>query len=125
MFSEGQFPRQIFLDGRSHPPEPNATWFGHSVGRWNEDTLVVDTIGFNDRSWLDMNGHPHTEMLHVVERYRRPDLGHLELEMIVEDSAALKRPWIIKRTYILDPKDDILEAVCTENEKDALHVFTK
>jgi hypothetical protein len=64
-------------------------------------------------------------MLHVVERYRRPDLGHLELEMTVEDRGALRKPWIIKRTYILDPKEDIMESVCTENEKDAQHVFSK
>ena len=124
-YSEGQLPRQIFLDGRSHPSDPNPTWWGHSVGRWEGDTLVVDSIGFNDQTWLDLNGHPHTEMLHVLERYRRPDLGHLELDMTVEDSGALKKPWIIKRTYNLDPKEDIMESVCTENEKDAQHVFSK
>ena len=123
LFSEGQLPRQIFLDGRSHPNDPNPTWLGHSVGRWDEDTLVVDTIGFNDKTWLDMNGHPHTEKMHVVERYRRPDLGHLELELTMEDSSALKKPWIIKRTYNLSLNDDIMEYVCSENEKDAQHVF--
>ncbi len=125
MFSDGQFPRQIFLDGRSHPSDANPTWLGHSVGRWEGDTLVVDSIGFNDKTWLDLNGHPHTEMLHVVERYRRPDLGHLELELTAEDPGALKKPWIIKRTYTLDPKDDVMEAVCMENEKDAQHLFGK
>ena len=125
MFSEGQLPRQIFLDGRSHPSDPNPTWLGHSVGRWEGDTLVVDSIGFNDKTWLDLNGHPHTEMLHLVEWYRRPDLGHLELELRVEDSGALKKPWIIKRTYNLDPKEDVMEAVCMENEKDAQHLFGK
>jgi hypothetical protein len=125
MFSDGQFPRQIFLDGRSHPSDPNPTWLGHSVGRWEGDTLVVDSIGFNDKTWLDLNGHPHTERLYVVERYRRPDLGRLELEMRVEDPGALKKPWIIKRTYTLDPKDDVMEAVCMENEKDAQHLFRK
>ena len=125
MFSEGQLPRQIFLDGRSHPSDPSPTWLGHSVGRWDEDTLVVDTVGLNDKTWLDMSGHPHTEKLHVVERYRRPDLGHMELELTVEDSGALKKPWIIKRAYILSQNDDVMEAVCTENEKDAQHVFAK
>jgi hypothetical protein len=125
MFSEGQLPRQIFLDGRSHPSDLNPTWLGHSVGHWDEDTLAVDTIGFNDKTWLDMNGHPHTEMMHLVERYRRPDLGHMELELTVEDSRALKKPWIIKRTYNLNPNDDVMESVCTENEKDAQHVFSK
>jgi hypothetical protein len=125
MLTEGQLPRQIFLDGRKHPSDPYPTWFGHSVGRWEGDTLVVDSIGFNDRTWLDLNGHPHTEMLHLVESYRRPDLGHLELELRVEDPGVLKKPWIIKRTYNLDPKEDIMEAVCMENERDAQHLFGK
>jgi hypothetical protein len=126
MFSEApQPPRQIFLDGRSHPSDPIPTWLGHSVGRWEGDTLVVDSTGFNDRSWLDLNGHPHTEQLHVVERYRRPDLGHMELEMTVQDPGALKAPWIMKRTYLLNPKDDVLETVCAENEKDQQHAFRK
>jgi Carboxypeptidase regulatory-like domain len=125
MYAEGQLPRQIFLDGRAHPSDPNPTWRGHSIGRWDGDTLVADTIGFNDRPWLDWNGYSQTEMLHVVERYRRPDLGHLELEMTLEDRGALKAPWLIKRTYILDPKEDILENVCTENERDMPHLVKK
>src|SRR5439155_543208 len=68
--------RQIFMDGRSHPADPDPTWVGHSVGKWEGDTLVVDTIGYNDRSWLP-TAIPHTEKLHVIERYRRPDLAHL------------------------------------------------
>jgi hypothetical protein len=119
---EGQIPRQVFLDGRLHPQDPNPTWLGHSVGRWAGDTLVVDTVGFNDKTWLDVNGTPHTDMLHIIERYHRADLGHMDLEMRVEDPGALSSPWIIKRTYILNPKEDVLESVCTENEKDALHV---
>ena len=125
MYSEGQLPRQIFLDGRAHPSDPNPTWRGHSIGHWDGDTLVADTIGFNDKPWLDWNGHPHTDTLHVVERYRRPDLGHLELEMTVEDRGALKASWLSKRTYILDPREDILENVCTENEKDLPHLIAK
>jgi len=125
ILAEGQLPRQIFLDGRSHPSDPNPTWFGHSVGHWDGDTLVVDSAGFNDKTWLDHLGHSHTEMMHLVERYHRPDLGHLELELTVEDRGALKKPWILKRTYNLDPNEDIMESVCTENEKDAAHVFTK
>jgi len=124
MFSEGQLPRQIYLDGRNHPRDPNPTWLGHSIGRWDEDTLVVDSIGFNDRAWVDAS-HSMTEKLHLVERYRRPDLGHLELEITVHDPGALKSPWIMKRTYLLDAKDDIMESVCTENEKDAQHMGVK
>ncbi len=125
MYSEGQLPRQIYLDGRTHPSDPNPTWRGHTIGHWEGDTLVADTIGFNDKAWLDWSGHSQTEMLHVVERYRRPDLGHLELEMTVEDRSALKAPWLIKRAYILDPKEDILENVCAENEKDWSHLMKK
>jgi hypothetical protein len=125
MYSEGQLPRQIYLDGRTHPSDPNPTWRGHTIGHWEGDTLVADTIGFNDKAWLDWSGHSQTELLHAVERYRRPDLGHLELEMTVEDRSALKAPWLIKRTYILDPKEDILENVCAENEKDWSHLVKK
>jgi hypothetical protein len=115
--------RQVFLDGRPHPNQMEPTWIGHSIGQWEGDTLVVDTAGFNDKSWLGLisNPYPHTEMLHVVERYRRPDLGHLELEMTVEDPGALKKPWIVKRTAILDPTDEIMENICSENEKDSKH----
>jgi hypothetical protein len=119
--------RQVFLDGRAHPKELEPTWLGHSIGRWEEDTLVVDTVGFNDKSWLSMirNPYPHTEMMHVVERYRRPDLGHLELEMTVEDPDAFKKPWVVKRNANLDPTDEIRENICTENEKDLKHLPDK
>jgi len=124
MYAEGYLPRQIYLDGRSHPKDPNPAWLGHSIGRWEGDTLVVDSVGFNDRPWVD-SSHSLTEKLHLVQRYRRPDLGHLELEMTAEDAGALNSPWIIKRTYLLDLSDDIMESVCTENEKDAQHILAK
>jgi hypothetical protein len=124
MYAEGHLPRQIYLDGRSHPKDPNPAWLGHSIGRWEGDTLVVDSVGFNNRPWVD-SSHSLTEKLHLVERYRRPDLGHLELEMTAEDVGALKSPWMIKRTYVLDLNDDIMESVCTENEKDAQHILPK
>ena len=107
MYAEGHLPRQIYLDGRSHPKDPNPVWLGHSIGRWEGDTLVVDSVGFNNRPWVD-SSHSLTEKLHLVERYRRPDLGHLELEMTAEDAGALKSPWMIKRTYVLDLNDDIM-----------------
>ena len=116
--------RQIFMDGRSHPKDMNPTWFGDSIGRWEGDTLVVDSVGFNNRPWVD-SSHSLTEKLHLVERYRRPDLGHLELEMTAEDAGALKSHWTIKRTYVLDLNDDIMESVCTENERDAQHILPK
>jgi len=115
--------RTVYLDGRSHPKDPNPSWMGHSIGRWEGDTLVVDTVGFNDKTWLDNLGHRHTEMLHVVERLRRPDLGHLEIEFTIEDPGAYKKPWIIKRIADLDPNDEIGEYVCID--RDAGHLVGK
>lgn len=114
--------RQVFLDGRSHPKDPNPSWMGHSIGRWEGDTLVIDTIGFNDRSWIDAQGHPHTEKLHVIERFHRVDLGHLEIQFTIDDPGAYTKPWIIKRATELDPNDDVGEYVCTEDEKDVSHM---
>ena len=117
--------RQVFLDGRGHPKDPNPLWFGHSIGHWEGDTLVVDTVGFNDKSWIDNQGHPHTEAMHIVERMRRADLGHLEIEITIEDQGAYSKPWIIKRVADLDLDDDVGEYVCTEGEKDAPHMVGK
>ena len=117
--------RQVFLDGRGHPKDPNPMWMGHSIGHWEGDTLVIDTVGFDDRSWLDTQGHPHTEMMHVIERFRRPDLGHLEIEFTIDDPGAYAKPWKITRASELDTNDDIGEYVCTENEKDVEHMVGK
>ena len=117
--------RQVFLDGRGHPKDPNPLWMGHSIGHWEGDTLIIDTVGFDDRSWLDTAGHPHTEMMHVIERFRRPDLGHLEIEFTIDDPGAYANPWKIKRVSELDANDDIGEYVCTENEKDVEHMVGK
>jgi hypothetical protein len=117
--------RQVFLDGRSHPKDPNPTWMGHSVGHWEKDTLVVDTVGFNDRSWLDPQGHAHTEKMRVTERFRRPDLGHLEIEFTIDDPGAYAKPWTIKRVSDLDPNDEVGEYVCSENNKDVEHMVGK
>jgi len=115
--------RQVFLDGRGHPKDPNPNWFGHSIGHWEGDTLVVDTVGFNDQSWIDTAGHPHTEMLHIVERMRRVDLGHIEIEFTIEDKATYAKPWVIKRIADLDTKDEIGEYVCID--RDAAHMVGK
>lgn len=125
-FWEGNVPgvRQIFMDGRPHPKDVDPAWMGHSTGTWAGDTLVVDSIGFNDRSWI-ANG-PHTEMLHVVQRYRRRDFGHLEMEVIVEDPGALTKPWRIRAVWDLAPDDEeIHEYICNENEKDVPHMVVK
>ena len=115
--------RQVFLDGRGHPKDVNPTWMGHSIGKWEGDTLVVDTVGFHDRSWVD--SYPHTERLHLTERYRRPDLAHLEVEITVEDPGAFVKPWKIHNTWDLVPDGEIQEYVCNENNTDAPHLLGK
>jgi Carboxypeptidase regulatory-like domain len=117
--------RQVFLDGRSHPKDMDPKWMGHSVGHWEGDTLVIDTVGFDDRSWITAQGHPHTENMHVVERFRRPDLGHLEIEFTIDDPGAYAKPWIMKRVSDLDTKDEVGEYVCSENNKDVEHMVGK
>ena len=115
--------RQVFLDGRGHPNAADPSWMGHSIGHWDGDTLVIDTVGFNDQSWLDAIGHPHTEMLHITERMRRVDLGHLEIEFKIEDPQTYATPWVIKRVADLDTKDDVGEYVCID--RDAPHLVGK
>jgi len=117
--------RQVFLDGRGHPSDPNPSWMGHSIGHWEQDTMVIDTVGFDARSWLDAQGHSHTEMMHVIERIRRRDLGHLEIEFTIDDPGAYAKPWRFTRASELDPDDDVGEYVCTENEKDVEHMVGK
>ena len=122
--SQGRY-RQIFTDGRSLPKDPQPTWLGYSVGKWEGDTFVVDTIGFNDRSWLDARGHPHTDALHVTERFRRTDFGHIELRATIDDAKAYSRPWTVTIPFELMPDTELLEQVCNENEKDVPHLVGK
>jgi Carboxypeptidase regulatory-like domain len=117
--------RQIYLDGRGHPKDFFPTWTGHSTGKWDGDTLVVDTIGFNDKSWLSTAGEPHTEKMHLTERYRRPDLGHLEIEFTIDDPDTFLKPWVIKRVADLAPTEEVEELICTENERDREHMVGK
>jgi len=111
--------RQIFMDGRTLQKDPEPTWMGYSTGAWEGDALVVRTTGFNDKTWLDDVGHPHSESMKVIERYRRPDYGHLLLEITVEDEKAYTRPWTVTQELRLDPTGDLIEYVCNENERDA------
>jgi hypothetical protein len=110
--------RQIFTDGRPLPKDLNPTWMGYSVGRWVKDTFVVDTVGYNDKTWLDFLGHPHSESLHLTERYRRTDFGHMQIEMTFDDPKTYVKPFTIKMAGKLVPDDDLIENVCLENEKD-------
>jgi hypothetical protein len=110
--------RQVFMDGRRLPDDPNPTWMGYSVGRWEGDMLVVESAGFNDRTWLDLSGHPHTEALHLTERFRRLDTGRMRLEMTFDDPKTYSRPWTIGVDMHLMADTELLESVCHENEKD-------
>jgi hypothetical protein len=110
------------LDGRTLKKDLNLSWMGYSTGAWEGDTLVVRSTGFNDKTWLDDVGHPHSESLNVIERYHRPDFGHLLLDITVEDEKAYTRPWTVTQELRLDPTGDLLEYVCNENERDAKHI---
>ena len=115
-------PRQIYLDGRSLPKDPDPSWMGYSAGRWEGDTLVVETVGFNDKTWLDALGHPRSESMRLTERYRRKDFGHMEIELTIDDSKMYTRPFTVKLPVRLMADSDVLESICAENEKDRAHV---
>jgi hypothetical protein len=117
--------RQILMDGRAHPTDPDPTWYGHSIGKWEGDTLVVDTIGFNDKFWFDFAGHPHTQKLHITERYRRPDYSHLEFEIVIDDPGAYTRPFTLYGHSPLMEDAEILEYICNENNQDVSHILGK
>ena len=115
--------RQIYTDGRKLPADMQPSWLGYSTARWEGDTLVVETAGFNDRTWLDFVGHPHSEALQLTERYRRRDFGHLDVEMTFDDPVMYTKPFTIKFTHLLQAESDILESYCNENEKDRAHML--
>jgi hypothetical protein len=116
--------RQVFTDGRGLPEDPNPTWMGYSVGHWEGDTLVVSTAGYNDRTTLDLAGHPHTEALRLTERYHRRDAGHMDLQVTFDDPKAYTRPWTLAIDLDLVPDGDLIEYVC-ENERDKPHLVGK
>ena len=114
--------RQIFTDGRPLPTgDPQPWWYGYSTGRWIDDTLVVETSGFRDGGWLDVNGSPLTDAAKMTERFRRTNYGTLELELTVDDPKAYTKPWTVKFTHRLMPDDELIEFVCQENEKSSAH----
>ena len=116
--------RQIFMDGRDHPPpeELDPSWYGHSIGHWEGDTLVIDTIGFNDLFWFDFLGHPHTEQLHVLERYTRTSYDVLENVTTITDPGAYKKPFTIRYEARLRSGWDLMEYICNENNQDVKHL---
>lgn len=116
--------RQVFTDGRDLPKDPNPTWMGYSVGRWEGDTLVITTAGFNDRTSLDLGGHPHSESLRMTERLRRRDAGHIDMQVTVEDPKAYNRPWTLNVGLDLMADGELIEYIC-ENEKSKEHLVGK
>jgi hypothetical protein len=113
--------RQIFIDGRKHPADMSPTWQGYSVGHWEGDTLVIESAGFNDRSWLDARGTGHSTEMRVEERFRRRDYGHIDLTITITDPVVFTRPITFSVVEELLPDTDLLEHYCVENEKDDAH----
>ncbi len=124
MLYGGTLYREIFLDGRELPRNPNPDWMGYSVGQWDGDTLVVQTVGFNDRTWLRGDGVPGTERLHITERIRRSDFGHMDIQTTYIDPDVLLAAWHVTTRYVLDDVQP-LEYVCNENERDRAHMIGK
>jgi hypothetical protein len=113
--------RQVFLDGRPFPKDPQPTWLGYSIGHWEGGTLVVETMGFNGREWVDTaKGHPQTASAHVTERFSRLDFGHMQIDITIDDPGAYEKPWRAVVPFHLLADTDLIETYC-ENEKDSIH----
>jgi hypothetical protein len=118
----GMIFRQVFTDGRPLPPPNQPTWLGYSVGRWDNDSFVVETTGFRDRGWLDTKkGRPHSDALRLTERFRRADMGHMELVVAITDPKAYRRPWTVKTSLSLQPDTELIESFCDEHNKTMEH----
>jgi hypothetical protein len=116
--------RQVFTDGRPLPKDPQPTWFGYSIGRWEGEDFVIESRGFNDKSWLDDDGHPHTDALHTLERFHRSDFGHMTMRITIDDPKAYTQTWDALFHYHLLPDTELIEFIC-DNEKDAPHLVGK
>lgn len=117
LYESGTMFRQIFMDARMHPKDPQPTWMGYSVGRWDGDDLVVETRGFNDQSWLDGAGHPHSDQMRVIERFSRRSVGQMDISVVVDDPGAYTRPLTYVQRQRLRPDTELIEHVC-ENAKE-------
>ena len=124
LFEEFWVFRQIFTDGRKLPVDPQPSWFGYSVAHWDKNALVVESAGFNDQTYLDGEGLPHSEDLRITERYRRPDFGHMVIEFKFDDPKNYERPWSATINFDLMPDTELIEHLC-ENEKDLVHMWRK
>jgi hypothetical protein len=117
--------RQIFTDGRQLPKDPNPTWMGYSTGHWEGDTLVVESNGFNGKAWLSFAGNPTSDAMHLTERIRRRDFGHMDIQLTIDDPKAYTKPWTAELHPELLPDTELLESICNENEKDVQHLVGK
>jgi hypothetical protein len=117
--------RQVFTDGRPLPKDAQPAWMGYSVGRWEGDTFIVETIGQNGRTWLDMRGLPGTEALKVTERYHRPRIGNMLIDVTIDDPKAYTKPWNVQLSWTLQPDIELIESICEENNKDPVHMVGK
>ena len=117
--------RQIFTDGRKLPKDAQPTWMGYSIGHWEGDTFVVETIGQNGRTWLDMKGLPGSEGLKVTERFTRPRVGHMDVEVTIDDPTFYTKPWNVTLKWSLLPDTDLIESICEENNRDPRHMVGK
>jgi hypothetical protein len=116
--------RQIFSDGRALPPaDAQPAWQGYSTGRWEGDAFVVQTTGFNDKTWLDMMGHPATDALRVTERYTRPTVGRLDVDITIDDPKMYTKPWTVRQRFRLLPEDELIEHICEENNQAPRHMI--
>jgi hypothetical protein len=109
--------RQIFTDGRKLPEDPTPTWFGYSIGKWDGDSFVVETAGFNEKGWLDNAGRPATEDLRVTERFTRKDFGHMEVRIVIDDPKAYTKPWTVTLPLTFRADDELMEYICNENNR--------
>jgi hypothetical protein len=121
MYEANQGLRQIFTDGRTLPQDPNPQWEGYSIGRWDGDTLVVESLGFKDDGWLDVNGSPFTTGLRLTERYRRVNYGRMEIDITVDDPKAYTMPFTIRVNWRLEPDQQLIEFICQENNLSKEH----
>ena len=118
--------REIFLDSHhTLTTDPQPTWMGYSRGRWDRDTLIVETTGFNDRTWLDDAGHPHSEQMKVTERIRRPSFGQLLVDITIDDPKAYAKPWTVTQAFQLMADGELIEYICNENNRDIPHLVGK
>lgn len=113
--------RQVYTDARTLPADPQPSWMGYSVGKWDGDALVVETVGITDRSWLDVRGHTHSDKLRLTERFHRFDFGHMEVQLTIDDPKTYMKPFMVNLKQRLRPDTDLLEYFCAENERDLTH----